>query len=233
MNAPFADVETSSDRYARRFEGAVGRWFLEVQGRAVRALMADRPHARVLDVGGGHAQLAPMLRALGHEVTVLGSSEECGHRLRGSGVSFRVGDPLAAPFAPGTFDVVLCFRLLPHVERWRDLVGELCRLATHAVVVDYPTARSVNALSGALFGLKKGVERDTRPFTVFHDAWVADALAAHGFRVAGRRPQFFWPMALHRALRFAPLARALEGGASFLGLTRAFGSPVVLRADRA
>jgi hypothetical protein len=40
-------------------------------------------------------------------------------------------------------------------------------------------------------------------------------------------------MALHRALRFAPLARALEGGASFLGLTRAFGSPVVLRADRA
>jgi hypothetical protein len=39
-------------------------------------------------------------------------------------------------------------------------------------------------------------------------------------------------MALYRALGSAALARALEGTASALGLTRALGSPVVLRLER-
>ena len=69
------------------------------------------------------------------------------------------------------------------------------------MVVDYPTRRSVNALSGPLFGLKQGVEGDTRPFTVFSDGEIEAAFGAHGFRPAARRPQFFLPMALYRALR--------------------------------
>jgi hypothetical protein len=40
-------------------------------------------------------------------------------------------------------------------------------------------------------------------------------------------------MALHRALGSAGVARALEGAARPLGLTRALGSPVILRVDRA
>jgi hypothetical protein len=39
-------------------------------------------------------------------------------------------------------------------------------------------------------------------------------------------------MALHRALGSASLARALEGGASVLGLTATLGSPVILRLER-
>jgi hypothetical protein len=39
-------------------------------------------------------------------------------------------------------------------------------------------------------------------------------------------------MALHRGVRVAALARGLEAGARALGLTRALGSPVVLRAER-
>jgi hypothetical protein len=100
------------------------------------------------------------------------------------------------------------------------------------VVVDYPTRRSVNAMAGALFGLKQRVEGDTRPFTVFADADVAEAFTRQGLRVTARRPQFFFPMALHRALGSAAAARALEGVARPLGLTRALGSPVILRAER-
>jgi hypothetical protein len=98
--------------------------------------------------------------------------------------------------------------------------------------VDYPTTRSANAAAAALFGLKKGVEGNTRTFTVFRDAEVEDALAASGFRPTGRRAEFFFPLAVHRALRSAPLARALEGAAAGLGLTRALGSPVILRGER-
>jgi hypothetical protein len=99
------------------------------------------------------------------------------------------------------------------------------------VIVDYPSARSANAMAGGLFGAKKGVEGDTRPFSVFRDADLEGAFARHRFRPTGRRPQFFIPMALHRALRLAPLSRASEALARGLRLVRAFGSPVILRLE--
>jgi 2-polyprenyl-3-methyl-5-hydroxy-6-metoxy-1,4-benzoquinol methylase len=231
-----ADVETSSEGYARRFDGPVGRWFLEVQARATLELLGPWTRAKVLDVGGGHAQLTEPLLAAGHDVTVYGSGASCGDRLRAwteSGrVLFRHGDLLRAPWPDHAFDVVVAYRLLAHVRRWRELLAELARLARQAVLVDYPSRRSVNAAAGRFFPLKKGVEGDTRPFAVFHDAEIVEALAAGGLRPAGRRPEFFFPMALHRAVGSASLARALEAAAAGMGLTRALGSPVILRLDR-
>jgi SAM-dependent methyltransferase len=247
-----ADVETSSEGYARRFEGPVGRFFLERQAEATLDLLRPFPAANVLDVGGGHAQLTGPLVEAGYAVTVLGSDASCGARLRewtaAERARFVAGDLLAPPLPDRSFDVVLSYRLpplpdrsfdvvlsyrlLPHVRRWPELVATLARLASRALIVDYPTRRSVNAAADLLFGLKKGVEGNTRPFTVFSDAEIAAAFAARGFAPTGRRPQFFFPMALHRGLRSAGVARSLEGASAFLGLTRAFGSPVILRLER-
>jgi 2-polyprenyl-3-methyl-5-hydroxy-6-metoxy-1,4-benzoquinol methylase len=216
----------------------VGRWFLERQARLTLDLLRGRERARVLDVGGGHGQLARPLLDAGHEVTVYASGRDAiGGEVSALADEGRVtvacGDLLHAPWPGRAFDVVLCFRLLPHARDWRALAAELARLSSAAVVIDYPTRRSVNAISGALFPLKHRVEGDTRPFTVFRDADVAGAFAEHGLRVTARRPQFFFPMALHRALRSAAAARALEGAARATGLTRALGSPVILRLERA
>ena len=231
-----ADVETSSEGYARRFAGPLGAFFLDAQARTVLELLRPWPGAAVLEVGGGHAQLAGPLVDAGHAVTVYGSDPACAARLRpwtGDGrVGFHAGDLLRAPWPDRSFDVVLAFRLLPHVTRWAALIAELARLARRAVVVDYPTRRSLNVASGALFGLKRGVEGNTRPFTVFRDAEVASAFAAAGFLATARRPQFLLPMALYRALGSAPLARALEGGARALGLMAVLGSPVISRLER-
>jgi 2-polyprenyl-3-methyl-5-hydroxy-6-metoxy-1,4-benzoquinol methylase len=231
-----ADVETSSEAYARRFAGPVGRWFLEVQARATLELLAPWPRAAVLDVGGGHGQVAGPLAGAGYAVTVAGSRPECAERVRNlieaGRVRFQAADLLSLPFDDRGFDVALSYRLLPHVARWRELVAELCRVARHAVIVDYPTRRSLNAAAEPLFGLKKGVEGDTRPFAVFAEAEVAAAFAEQGFAPTGRRPQFFWPMALHRALRAAPLSRGLEAVTARLGLRRLLGSPVILRLER-
>ena len=230
-----ADVETSSEGYARRFAGPVGRWFLDVQTATTLALLAPWPGATVVDVGGGHGQVAGPLVEAGHEVTVAGSDPSCVERVRGlvaaGRARFQAGDLLRLPFPDGSFDVALSYRLLPHVTRWPDLVAELCRIARRAVLVDYPTRRSVNAMAGALFDAKKRVEGNTRPFAVFADAEIEGAFARCGFRVTARRPQFFWPMALHRGLGIAPLSRGLEGGAGVLGLRRALGSPVILRLE--
>ncbi len=231
-----ADVETSSEGYARRFAGPLGAFFLDAQARTVLELLRPWPGAAVLEVGGGHAQLAGPLVDAGHAVTVYGSDPACAARLRpwtdDGRVGFRAGDLLRAPWPDRSFDVVLAFRLLPHVTRWAALIAELARLARRAVVVDYPTRRSLNVASGALFGLKRGVEGNTRPFTVFRDAEVDSAFAAAGFLATARRPQFLLPMALYRALGSAPLARALEGGARVLGLTAVLGSPVISRLER-
>jgi SAM-dependent methyltransferase len=231
-----ADVETSSAAYARRFEGPVGRWFLDVQARTTLELLRPRPGTSILDVGGGHAQLTGPLVAAGCDVTVYGSADRCSERLqewvRSGRARFRSGPLLQAPWPDGSFDAALAFRLLPHVDRWNELVRELCRLARTVVIVDYPTARSANAVSGALFGVKKGIEGDTRPFRVFRDAEVEEAFAAAGFSPTERRRQFLLPMALHRGLRLASLSRALEAAADAAGLTRAWGSPVILRAER-
>jgi SAM-dependent methyltransferase len=232
-----ADVETSSEGYARRFAGPVGRFFLDRQAEATLDLLRPFPGASVLDVGGGHGQVTGPLVDAGYEVTVLGSDASCEERVRswtGTGrAGFVAGDLLAPPLPDRSYDLVLSYRLLPHVARWPELVSALCRLARVAVVVDYPTRRSVNAAADLLFGMKKGVEGDTRPFTVFSDVEIERAFATHGFAPTKRRPQFFFPMALHRGLGSAVLARGLEGAAAALGLTRILGSPVILRLERA
>ena len=144
---------------------------------------------------------------------------------------FLAADLLAPGLAHRSYDVVLCFRLLPHVARWPQLVATLAQLARRAVIVDYPTRRSVNAAAELFFRLKKGIERDTRPFTVFRDHQVEGSFASCGFRPTGRRAQFFFPMALHRATGSAGLARALEAAAAATRLTAWLGSPVILRLE--
>ena len=233
-----ADVESSSDRYALRFRGAVGHWFLAVQTRiTLDALAGLPPGAKILDVGGGHAQIAPALVDAGYRVTVVGSDESCGERLRpwtvGGRCAFEVADLLHLPYAGASFDAVVCYLLLAHSINWTRLVAELCRVAADRVLIDYPAKRSVNIVSRRLFDMKRSIEGvTTRRFSLYGRQEIADAFTAAGFEVAHERPQFLLPMVLYRLAGSALLARAAEWPGQRLGLTRFLGSPVIVRADR-
>lgn len=230
------DVETASEDYARRFAGAVGEYFLDVQAKTVLDLLAPLPQARVLEVGGGHAQLARPLIERGFQVTVTGSEESCRERLDRSlppgSFGFQVCDAARLPFPDRSFDVVLAVRLLTHLDNWREALAEMCRVAARAVIVDYPDTRSFNRLYGALFAWKKALEGNTRTFHCFRPGEVIAECARHGFGRPAVQRQFFIPMVVHRAVGRAGISRILEGASGALGLTRAFGSPVILRVER-
>ncbi len=185
----------------------------------------------ILDVGGGHGQLAIPLAHKGYQVTVLGSATECENRIRSitdSGAAkFMTGNVIALPFADQSFDVALSFRLVTHCGQWETLIAELCRVARKAVIVDYPTGQSLNAIAPALFEAKKKVEVNTRTWRLFRHDEIRDAFAAQGFQPAGLRKQFFLPMVVHRMLKCRPVSALLEGACRGLGLTALAGSPVI------
>ena len=232
-----ADIGTSSEDYARRFTGAVGRWFVETQARITLSVLGALPMgASILDVGGGHGQIAPPLIEAGYEVTVVGSDPACGARLTpwtGSGrCRFEVANLQQLPYADAAFDAVVCLRLLPHSVSWQNLIRELCRVARRSVVVDYPSIRSVNILSSQLFAMKRGVELNTRQFLTFSPREINSAFAQCGFVVRAERPQFLIPMVVHRMVNRGSFSRAAELPGRLTGLTRWLGSPIIARADR-
>jgi SAM-dependent methyltransferase len=232
-----ADVETASEDYAQRFAGPVGAWFLELQARSTLELLSPLGRgARLLDVGGGHAQLTPVLVDRGYEVTVVGSASACAERLSAwladGRCRFEVANVVDLPYAARSFDAALCFRLLPHVTAWEALLRELCRVSRKSVVVDYPSSRSINVLAGGLFTAKKRFEGNTRPFVQYRPAEIEHAFRVNGFHVTGVRAQFLWPMVLHRMIGRVGVSKALEAPGRAIGLLRHLGSPVIVRAER-
>lgn len=230
------DIETSSDDYAQRFSGDIGEWFLKVQEEASMRMLADYPNAKVLDVGGGHGQIAHSLVQGGYQVTVLGSDEPCRKRLQsfldGDRCSFSVGNILDLPFGDQSFDVVISYRLLPHVNQWKRFLAELSRVAKRAVIVDYPAKPSVNFMTPILFPLKKHVEGNTRMYRSFWESELLTVFENSGFVPADRCPQFLLPMVLHRTLQSVQLSLKLEETFRLLGMTGLFGSPVILKMIR-
>ncbi len=233
-----ADRVTATHEYAARFAGPVGAHFLAVQTARTLELAAPWPGARVLDVGGGHAQVAPPLVEAGFQVTVAGSDASTEdllkERLAPGSYEFLACDLMDLPFEPRSFDLVLSYRLLTHVADAAGFAAQLARAADKAVLVDYPAKRSFNLLGDKLFKAKESLDANvhTRHYVSFWDQEVQALFAAHGFGQPVRRRQHFWPMALHRGLGLGGLTKAAEGLARGLGLTACLGSPVILRMER-
>jgi 2-polyprenyl-3-methyl-5-hydroxy-6-metoxy-1,4-benzoquinol methylase len=231
-----ADIETSSDDYASRFSGEVGEYFLDVQRKTTLGLLNSFKESTILDIGGGHAQLAPMLVEQGHDVTVTGSDETCKKRLQAlldsSRLKYHTCDMLNLPFENDSFDIVIAFRLLPHVGKWERLVAEMCRVSQKAIIVDYPDVRSLNMFSRMLFEAKKAIEGNTRSFRLFSRKELSREFLRYRFDDAVFKCQFFVPMVVHRMMKSVRLSSALECCFRVSGLTGLFGSPIVLRVTR-
>jgi ubiquinone/menaquinone biosynthesis C-methylase UbiE len=237
-NTTTPDVDTASDDYAGRFSGAIGRYFLAVQERLVLDFLGSSGPRRVLEVGGGHAQLAPALLEAGHEVWVQGSTQSCARRLaplfaRYPGrLRFVVSNLWSLPFPDRAFDAVIAVRLLAHVEHFEPLLREMARVSNGRVIVDFPPVFSVNLWQPLLFGMKRRVEGNTRPFFCYKARQLHPPLRAAGFGRFRVTKQFTLPMVVHRKAGSPGFSEALETACRRAGLTRVFGAPSVLLAER-
>lgn len=230
------DIETASADYASRFSGPAGEFFLEKQTAVTLGLLHDLPKARILDVGGGHSQLAEPLVKNGFNVTVTGSDDSCRNRLDQRIVcgdfEYLTCDLLDLPFDDRSFDVVLSFRLLSHMTKWRQLIAGMCRVADKCVILDYPDRRSSNILYGQFFKMKKKIEGNTRSFSLFSRSEIAAEMKKNGFGHPLFRSEFFLPMVLHRKIKNKVFSETVERCFNLTGATRVFGSPIICRADR-
>ncbi|MEL6680037.1 MAG: class I SAM-dependent methyltransferase [Pseudomonadota bacterium] len=227
-----ADLDPSTDRYAKRFTGPAGEWMLGRQTAALRSFMPDGP-VSVLDVGGGHGQVARPLLADGHEVTVLASTEQALGQVRDivdPRLKTEFGSLTEVPFGDQSFDIVTSFRIMAHIGEWNALLAEMMRVARRAIIIDFPIPGGVNALEPLLFGLKKKLEGDTRKFATMTRPDVEAALRGGGFARTRHVGQFVLPMVVHRKLKRPGISAALEKMCG--GLAPRIGTPVVLCAQR-
>jgi ubiquinone/menaquinone biosynthesis C-methylase UbiE len=230
------DIETSSDDYASRFAGAAGRYFLDVQSSTVKRALDGISKGLAVELGGGHGQLISLLEEAGYDIVECGSDASCHDMLverHPDSVMHPVtGDMCNLPFSDQSADMVIYVRLISHIENWPELIAESCRVSKQAVIFDYPSLVSANALTPFIFGLKKGIEKNTRTYISFNKKQLKIELEKHGFVISRHISQFMLPMFLHRALKGSKLLQYVEHFFRLTGLTHLFGSPVILRADR-
>jgi 2-polyprenyl-3-methyl-5-hydroxy-6-metoxy-1,4-benzoquinol methylase len=226
-----ADIATSSADYAKRFAGEIGEWLIEVQSSFFSSLLLDLSAHTALDVGGGHGQLVEPLSNAHIQVTVLGSDERCKEQLQkliqNKQCLFKVGSLTQIPEADKSYDLTTCIRFISHCEDWRTLIAELCRVAKQGVIIDYPPLLSGNLLAPITFRIKKLIEGNTRPFSIFTHAEICSEFERHGFTLKKRQGLFFFPMGLHRLLKRRKLSSTLENLAQTVTLRSFLGSPTL------
>ena len=234
----YADPQMAERFDALRFGGPIGRLIADTQEQQIAEFLAPLAGRQVLDVGTGTGRAAIALARRGAAVTGVDASREmldvAERRAREADVrvAFVRGDVHALDFADRSFDAVVCLRVLMHTPDWRRSVGELCRVARRQVVVDYPARWSVAALQALGRTVTHALNRRVEAYRVFSSRQVAAALAAHGFRIAAEHRQFVLPIALHKRIGSAGWTTRVEGAMSHAGVTRRFGSPVTIVAER-
>jgi SAM-dependent methyltransferase len=146
--------------------------------------------ARVLDVGCSSGYLARPLVARGCSVVGIELDERAAAAARTVCEEVLVGDAesMELPFAPGSFDVVLCGDLVEHLrdpqsflERVRPLLRDGGRL-----VLTTPNVANWTMRLGLLFGRWRYTERgilDRTHAHLFTRKTLVETLAAAGYRV--------------------------------------------------
>jgi ubiquinone/menaquinone biosynthesis C-methylase UbiE len=235
----YADPAMAEAFDRARFGGPIGELLAESQAAVLRDFAGGRLDGRTaIDVGTGTARAALLLAEAGADVTALDASSEmlrvarARAASRGAAIRFEVGDAHHLGHANRSFDIAVSLRVLMHTPNWTQCIAELCRVARHRVIVDFPSLGSVAALQAAARRIATVSGMRVEAYRVFTEAQVRRELERHGFHVARTHRQFVLPIALHTRLGSRRLTERVEGGLAAIGLLALAGSPVTVVAER-
>lgn len=229
--------------YARRYDedrygGGFGRWLRRWETDRFREMIGEG-RREVLDAGGGTGKLGLGLSDAAGSTTVCDVSlpmlRRCRTRARASEVELRMvaADLEALPFGDRAFEVVVCSRVLMHLDDWKAGLADLCRVARRQLVLDFPATGSVAGIDSFVkraFG--RGKEGPRAAYRTFRVSEVRHQLERQGFVVERTDRSFALPHFLHRRLDRPDLSRAMEAWLARSGLARVLGSPVTMKAAR-
>lgn len=236
--ALYADPAFAQSFHARRFGGPIGALVADQQARVLREALGRLEGRRVLDVGTGAGRAAMVLAEAGAVVTGVDASEEMLAIARARAaeanldITFAAGDAHRLEAADRSVDVAVCLRVIMHTPRWRQCVGELCRVASQGVLLDFPSATSAALLQSIARRLAAACGVRTEPYRVFTYGQVEAELRARGFAVRHVDRQFVLPIAVHKWMNSVRTTIRVERALSRLGLRRWCGSPITVYAER-
>lgn len=236
--AVYADPAMADQFDRARFSGPIGELLADTQARVLREFAGEQGGGHVLDVGTGTGRAALVLAEAGARVTALDASSEmlrvaqARTTARGASIHFEVGDAHQLAFANGSFDTVVCLRVLMHTPDWRRCLAELCRVSRRRVIVDYPALFSAAAVQALTRRVMHSVNPRVEAYRVLAERQLRGELACHGFSVTGAHRQFVLPIAVHKQLGSRRLTETIERALGAIGLLTLAGSPVTLLAER-
>jgi ubiquinone/menaquinone biosynthesis C-methylase UbiE len=229
-------------RYAQhydldRFGGSFGRYLEVTEVAALTSAIAPYRES-VLDVGAGTGKLSLPLLEQRRQVVSLDASLEmlsvAKSKALHAGLKLLpvICDVHNLCFGDHTFECVVCSRVLMHLRNQDRAIDELCRVAKTAIILDFPPLLSLAGVD-SLFkrGIIKFIAR-VQPYRAFRVRQIVRRLTGNGFEIVSVRRQFFLPVILHRMLDRPKLSEKLEGFLDRLGLVRALGAPVTIKAVR-
>lgn len=221
-----------------RFSGDVGRFFRSHQENLIHTHLPDPGGCKILDLGAGTGRTTIPLCHKGADVVaadasmkMLGIIREKAF-LQGTGVSLSRIDAHHLPFADLSFDVAMSFRMIMHVTDWKQAMAELCRVARHSVIVDFPPRIGFAGLAPLVHPLIRPFNPNHQSYRVFMLKEVVNELAKHDFTVTTIDKHVVLPFGLHRAMNSLKITQLIEGALAKIGLRDLFGAPVTLIAER-
>ncbi len=229
-------------RYAERydeekFSGSFGRYLLDHEVETFLSLM-DGSYERILDVGAGTGKLSIPLGMQARKIFSVDSSFEmlrvARRKAQLGSVAFRpvIGDALHLCFRDAVLDCVISSRVLMHLSDCRQGLAEVCRVAKHVVVVDFPSVVSFGGVESVFRRCRRLFKAGTESYKVFRVRTIVRELERNNFRVVEVQKQFCLPLAFHRWLDRVQASKRIEDLCKMLGLIRVLGSPVVVKAVR-
>jgi ubiquinone/menaquinone biosynthesis C-methylase UbiE len=235
----YANPSTARTFDQVRFGGPIGELVAAKEAEVLAQFVGPVEGRSVLDVGTGTGRAALLFAAAGASVTGLDASNEMLTVARERAVAehaavrFVTGDAHALQFPDRSFDIVVSLRVLMHTPRWRLCVDELCRVAKDRVVIDYPSSHSPALLQSVWRRARYAVSGSAaQPYRVFFDSQLRAAFEKNGFRIRAKQRHFALPVGFYKLFGSRRAAERSEEVLRRAGLTRMFGSPVTVLAER-